>query len=68
MNSSNTEMATRVDLEEQRRRDIEEYKKFGAIRKRQHDLPEYQRDLTGPKFRDHGLPSTSKQNEERQGF
>ncbi|XP_037042153.1 uncharacterized protein LOC119078650 isoform X2 [Bradysia coprophila] len=50
--------ATRVDIDEQRRRDIEDYQKFGAIRKRQHDIPEYQRDLLGPKLRTHGLAST----------
>ncbi|KAG4078621.1 hypothetical protein HA402_015211 [Bradysia odoriphaga] len=52
--------ATRVDIDEQRRRDIEHYQKFGAIRKRQHELPEYQRDILGPKLPASGLASTTK--------
>lgn len=54
----------RVDLDERRRTDLENYKKFGAIRKRLHDLPEYNRDLGGTRLPVHGLPSTSTQNPE----
>lgn len=49
----------RADIEEQRRRDIENYRKYGAIKKRLHALPEYERDLKGTKLPRHGLPSTS---------
>lgn len=53
--------APRVDLDEQRRRDIEAYQKFGAVRKRLHDLPEFQRDLKGPKLPEHEIPITSRE-------
>lgn len=53
----------RVDIDEQRRREIEDHQKFGSIRKQQHELPEYQRDVIGPRLPVHGLPlpSTSTQ-------
>lgn len=49
----------RVDVEEQRRKDLEDYQKYGAIRRRLHDLPEFQRDLKGPKLPENKVPLTS---------
>lgn len=49
----------RVNLEEQRRRAIEEFEKFGAIKKNLHLLPEYERNINAPKLPEHDLPVTS---------
>lgn len=54
----------RVDLDERRRTDLENYQKFGAIRKRLHDLPEYDRNLGGTRLPVHGLPPTTTRNPE----
>lgn len=47
--------AARVDIDEQRRKDIEKYKRLGAIKKKLHLLPEFERDLKGPKLPEHAL-------------
>lgn len=60
--ATDTPNSQRVNVEEQRRRDIEEYQKFGAIRKRQHNLPEYQRNVIGPKLPEHQLSSNVEAN------
>lgn len=55
--------AQRVNLEEQRRREIAEYEKFGEIKKQLHDQPGYDRNLKGTKLPDHELPHPSRQGE-----
>lgn len=62
--------APRVDLAEQRRKDLEQYKKFGAIKKKLHDMPEYDRDLQGPKLPGHGLgqPTSSANSASQSGY
>lgn len=54
--------AARVDLDERRRRDIEDYERFGAVRRQLHFLPEHERNIKGPKLPDHGLPPTTSRN------
>lgn len=57
--------AARVNIEEQRRRDMEKYEQFGAIKKSLYSYPEHERDIRGPKLPEHGLPLTSSPNVER---
>lgn len=59
--------AQRVDIDEQARRDIETYQRFGSIRKRLHDQPEFQRDLKGPKLPEHRLPVASREKTKGEG-
>ncbi|KAJ6644416.1 hypothetical protein Bhyg_09385 [Pseudolycoriella hygida] len=56
--TSDAQVARRVE-EQRRRRDIEHYAKLGAVRKRLHFHPEYERNLKEAKLPAHQLPSTS---------
>lgn len=56
--------APTVDVDEQRKLDMEQYKRLGAVRKRLIDEPGYDRNLKGPKLPPHGLerPTTASSN------
>lgn len=51
--------SARVDIEEQRRKELAKYQRLGTIKKRLHDMPEFDRDAKGPKLPEHQLPSSS---------
>lgn len=50
--------AARVNIGEERRRDMEKYEQLGAIKKNLYSHPEHERNIRGPKLPDHGLPSS----------
>lgn len=56
--------SARVNIEEQRRGDMEKYENLGVIKKSLYSYPEHERDIRGPKLPDHRLPITSLPNVE----